>query len=76
MFRELNLNPVARQQPDPIPFRGPGAMRQNLLLIHQLQPVHQAGQFLDYRGFHPDYCRVSTHGPSLVTATQCSKWAE
>jgi hypothetical protein len=30
-------------------------MRQNLLLIHQLQPVHQAGQFLDDRCLHPHY---------------------
>ena len=76
MFRELDLNPVARQKPDPISFRGPGAVRQNLLLVHQLQPVHQAGQFFYDRGLYPNYCRVSTHGPSLVTATQCSKCAE
>lgn len=30
MFRELDFNPVARQQPDPISFCRPGPMSQNV----------------------------------------------
>jgi hypothetical protein len=39
---ELDFHAVARQQPDPIPFRRSSAMRQNLRLIAQLEPVNQA----------------------------------
>ena len=69
MLRELDFHTVARQQPDPISLSRSGAVRQNLLLISQFQQVDQAGQLFDY-------CRVNTHGPFFVTATQCSKWAE
>jgi hypothetical protein len=59
VFRELNLYPIARQQPDPIslspviPLRGPRSVRQNLLLICQRQPINQTGQFLDNGGLCP-----------------------
>lgn len=49
VFGELDFDPVSRQQPDPIPLRAtiplryPGAMRQDLRLIRQLQSIHQAG---------------------------------
>lgn len=74
MLSELDFHAVARQQPDPVPIRRSGAMGQNLRLVTQFQPVHQARQLFDYRGF--DYGLVKTQGPFSVTATQCSKWAE
>jgi hypothetical protein len=54
-------------------------MGQDALLIVQFQPVQQAGQFLQNLRLYLQgipYGRVSTQGPSFVTATQCSKWAE
>lgn len=75
MLAELNLYAVARQKPDPIPHRRSRAMRQNLRLVIQFEPVQQARQLFqhDRRYRHG---RVKTHGPFAVTATQCSKCAE
>jgi hypothetical protein len=42
VLAELDFNPVARQQPDPIPYRRSRAMRQNLRFVTQLEPVKQA----------------------------------
>jgi hypothetical protein len=33
VLRELDVYPVARQQPDPISFSRSGSVRQNLLLV-------------------------------------------
>ena len=73
---ELDFHAVARQQPDPIPLRRSGAVRQNLRLVSQLEPVDQARQLFHHDGLYPVHGRVKTHGPFAVTATQCSKWAE
>jgi hypothetical protein len=51
VFPELNRNPVARQQPDPIPFRHPGPVSQNLRFVTQLQLENQAGQFFQNHSF-------------------------
>src|SRR5580693_8986436 len=72
---ELDFHAVARQQPDPIPYRRSRSMSQDLRLITQLEPVQQARQL-----FHDNSLNrhglVKTQGPLAVTATQCSKWAE
>jgi len=52
VFTELNFHAVARPQPDPISFRYPGSMGQNLRFITQLQPEYQTGQFFQNYGFH------------------------
>jgi hypothetical protein len=41
---ELDFHVVARQQPDPIPYRRSRAMRQNLRFVTQLEPIKQARQ--------------------------------
>jgi hypothetical protein len=54
---------------------------ENPRFVTQLEPVHQARQFLDDGGLNFQklskrqlvHGRVRTHGPLLVTATQCSK---
>ncbi len=73
VFRELDLHPVARQKPDPVPLRRSRRMGQYRRLVPQLQLVYQAGKLLKYDGFHRLHGRVRTHGPLSVTATQCSK---
>jgi len=80
MFGELDLDPVARQQPDPIPHtrslrRRTCSVSQHLRLVSQLEPIQQTRQFLNDSGYH-FHGRVRTQGPSGVIATQCSKWAE
>jgi hypothetical protein len=76
MLAELNLDAVARQQPDPIPIRRSRPMSQNLRLISQFEPIHQTRQFFHDHGLDSVHGLVNTHGPFGVTATQCSKWAE
>jgi hypothetical protein len=72
--RKFHFHPVARKQPYEILLSGSCRMSQHLFPVLELQPKHQTGKFLDHPGFY--YGRVNTHGPFLVTATQCSKWAE
>jgi hypothetical protein len=45
---ELDFHVVARQQPDPIPYRRSRSMGQNLRFVTQLEPVKQARQFLHH----------------------------
>jgi hypothetical protein len=42
VLAELDFHAVARQQPDPIPYRSPRSMRKDLRFISQLEPVEQA----------------------------------
>jgi len=79
MLSELDFHAVARQQPDPIPIRRSGAVRQYPRFVTQFEPVHQARQLLYHRRFQNDsfgHGLVKTQGPFSVTATQCSKCAE
>jgi len=51
-------------------------MGQNHGFIFQLHFHDRARQQLDHNGLNRYHGRVKTHGPSAVTATQCSKWAD
>ncbi len=61
-----------------------GRVRDHLRTALQLHPAGRVRQQLDHRGHHAlarlvpaiRHGLVSTHGPSVVTATQCSKCAE
>jgi hypothetical protein len=53
-----------------------GRVGQNQSLIFQLHPYDRVGQQLHNNRIHRFHGRVKTQGPSAVTATQCSKWAE
>jgi len=72
---QFHFNPVARNQPDKIPFRIPCQMAQNLLLPLQHQLKNQTRPLFHDRR-QDRYGLVSTQGPFSVTAMQCSKWAE
>jgi hypothetical protein len=45
---ELDFHVVARQEPDPIPYRRSRSMRQNLRFVTQLKPVKQARQLFHH----------------------------
>ena len=75
MGTQFHLDPVARNQPDEIPFRRPGQVRQNLLFRVQDYLENQTWPLFD-DSRRNSYGLVSTHGPFSVTAMQCSKWAE
>jgi hypothetical protein len=49
---ELDFHVVARQQPDPIPYRRSRAMSQNLRFVTQLQPVQQARQLFHHNSLN------------------------
>jgi hypothetical protein len=51
-------------------------MGQNHGFVLQLHFYYRARQQLDHNCLYRRHGRVKTHGPSAVTATQCSKWAE
>ena len=84
--RQLHLDPVARRQPDEIPFHRAHRVCQNPLLLLQHYHIYSTGPLFHHRGHdHPGpwppapgpcYGLVSTHGPFSVTAMQCSKCAE
>jgi len=83
---QLDRHPIAGPNPDKIPRSLAGRVNQRLSAVVQVHPVTQAGQQLDHPRLdlrpaalvlrRPVHGRVNTHGPSGVTATQCSKWAE
>jgi hypothetical protein len=85
MRTQLHLDPIARHQPYKIPFHSAHNVRQNLLLVLQLQQPYGGWPLfyhdgLDHpgpRSLAPGPCfrhgLVSTHGPFSVTAMQCSK---
>ena len=75
MRTQLHFDPVARNQPDEIPFHRAHQVGQNLLLIFQDYLKNQTRPLFHDR--RPNrYGLVSTHGPLSVTAMQCSKCAE
>jgi hypothetical protein len=67
---ELDFHVVARQQPDPIPYRRSRSLGQDLRFVTQLEPVQQARQFFHYNRLN-NHGLVNTQGPFAVTATQC-----
>src|ERR1035437_5761824 len=74
--RQLHLAPIARNQPDEIPFCRAHQMGQNLLPPFQHHRIDGAGPLFHHRGRYlpaPACGLVSTHGPFSVTAMQCSK---
>src|SRR5437764_10133672 len=73
--RQFHLDPVARNQPDKIPFHRAHQVGQNLLLRPQDHLEDGTGPLLDHSGLDL-YGLVRTHGPFSVTAMQCSKCAD
>jgi len=72
---QFHFDPVARNQPDEIPFGVARQMGQHLLLTFQDHLEDQARPFFHDRR-RDLYGLVRTQGPFSVTAMQCSKWAE
>jgi hypothetical protein len=85
MRTQLHLDPITRNQSHKIPFHSANYVRQDLLLVLQLQQPNGGRPLfdddgLDYPGPRPlapgpcfRHGLVSTHGPFSVTAMQCSK---
>jgi hypothetical protein len=59
---ELDFHAVARQQPEPIPYRRSGSVGQNLRFVTQFEPVQQARQFFYYD-------RLDCHGLKPFTVS-------
>src|SRR5690242_1309872 len=75
MRRKLDAHPIAGPQPHKILDSGPGGVSHHSVLILQSQAVGCAGQQLHHLRLLA-HGLVSTHGPSAVMATVCSKCAE
>src|SRR6266496_5045232 len=56
----FHFHPVARHQPDEIPFHQAHQVGQNFLTRFQHDPVYRVGPLLDYGGLQG---LVNTHGP-------------
>lgn len=87
MGRKNHFHAITRPQPDEIHRTGRTRVSQYFAPV--IQPyaplgLGQFGEHLGGEGLPPTrlagplraYGLVRTHGPSAVTATQCSKWAE
>lgn len=87
MGRKNHFHAITRPQPDKVHSTGRTRVSQYFApVIQPYAPLglgqlgeHFGGQWLPsaclIRSW-PAYGLVRTHGPSAVTATQCSKWAE
>lgn len=75
MRRNFHFDFVPRPQPDEVRLAGGGGMRQNLApVLEPYFPLRLRKLGEDFPG--AGHGLVNTQGPSAVTATQCSKWAE
>src|SRR5207244_13405723 len=78
--RQLDLHPIAREDPDEVHPHLAAHVREHPVTVVQLHSEHRVGQRLHHGPFDLDrvflrHFRVSTSGSPSVTATVCSKWA-
>src|SRR5437899_425730 len=78
--RQLDLHPIAREDPDEVHPHLAAYVREHPVTVVQLHSEHRVRQRLHHGPFDLDrvflrHFRVSTSGSPSVTATVCSKWA-
>src|SRR5947208_321561 len=78
--RQLDLHPIAREDPDEVHPHLAAHVREHPVTVVQLHSEHRVRQRLHHGPFDLDrvflrHFRVSTSGSPSVTATVCSKWA-
>lgn len=87
MGRENHFHAITRPEPDKVDRACRSRVGQNFAAITQPHAPLGLGKFGENLSYYPirflsgfgpfrAYGLVRTHGPSAVTATQCSKWAE